>query len=172
MTFCYCQCSIFIRPRYCSHPSPLSHPTAISSLAELAQDSFASHYQSFMPGLKNILQSPAAAQMPTLRDQAMHAVAFIGGAVGREIFMPDAREVRIGAGISDFIPLPSTSLTRSMISGDGPIGNRATEYQAWHSLYRACLSCYRSYLQGSQRGFSGLSPTPYPSSAPYTVYTY
>jgi len=71
---------------------PLS---GVSSLAELAQDSFASHYQSFMSGLKGILQSPAAAQMPTLRDQAMQAVGVIGGSVGRETFLPDAREVRM-----------------------------------------------------------------------------
>lgn len=65
----------------------------MSRLASASGADFSSHYTSFMPGLKGILRSPAAAQNASLRDRALECVAFIGLAVGRRVFSPDAAEV-------------------------------------------------------------------------------
>lgn len=65
----------------------------MSRLASVSGGDFSSHYSSFMPGLKGILRSPAASAMAGLRDRALECVGFIGLAVGRRVFSPDAAEV-------------------------------------------------------------------------------
>jgi GAF domain-containing protein len=66
---------------------------AVTNLASVSQADFSGHYAAFMPGLKGILGSPAAAQQPSLRDRAVQCIGVLGGAVGRQAFLPDAAEV-------------------------------------------------------------------------------
>jgi len=67
--------------------------TAIASVADVAEDDFHPYYESFMPGLKKILQEAIGKEYRMLRGKAMECISLIGVAVGPEKFGADAKEV-------------------------------------------------------------------------------
>ena len=67
--------------------------TALASIADTAQDAFVKFYDSVIPYLKTILRDAKDKTHRMLRAKAMECTSLIGMAVGRDRFMPDAREV-------------------------------------------------------------------------------
>ena len=65
----------------------------LGCIAQLAGEGFCPYYSSFMPGVKDIMQTATAAHLSTLRGKAMECVGLVGEAVGDEVFAQDAQEV-------------------------------------------------------------------------------
>ena len=67
--------------------------TAIASVADCVQDRFAQFYPSIMPVLKHMLQTCTGKDQRTLRGKTMECISLIGIAVGRDVFINDAKEI-------------------------------------------------------------------------------
>mmetsp|Transcript_3719 Transcript_3719/g.9358 ORF Transcript_3719/g.9358 Transcript_3719/m.9358 type:complete len:1094 (+) Transcript_3719:94-3375(+) len=67
--------------------------TAIASVADCVAESFAPYYGRIMPTLKQMLVQCTAKEHRLLRGKTMECVSLIGIAVGRDIFINDAKEV-------------------------------------------------------------------------------
>ena len=67
--------------------------TAIASVADVAESDFEPYYNSFMPGLKKILEVAQGKDYRMLRGKSMECISLIGVAVGKEAFCGDAKEV-------------------------------------------------------------------------------
>lgn len=67
--------------------------TAIASVADCVGDGFGAYYPSIMPVLKHMLQTCVGKEQRTLRGKTMECISLIGIAVGRDIFINDAKEV-------------------------------------------------------------------------------
>eukprot|EP01041_Mallomonas_annulata_P004670 gene4670-9261_t len=65
----------------------------LGCVAQVAGDAFSSYYNSFMPGIKQILNVAQAPHLVELRGRAMEAVGLIGEAVGEDVFSNDAMEI-------------------------------------------------------------------------------
>ena len=66
---------------------------AISVVAKVSGEAFGAFYDGFMPAAKGIIKSATAAEYQELRGKTMDCVGLIGIAVGKEKFLPDAKEV-------------------------------------------------------------------------------
>ena len=67
--------------------------TAIAAIADCASEKFAKYYDNFIPYLKSILINANNKEYRKLRGKAMECISLIGGAVGKEKFFNDAKEV-------------------------------------------------------------------------------
>lgn len=67
--------------------------TAIASVADCVGAGFAEYYPSIMPVLKHMLQTCTAKDQRTLRGKTMECISLIGIAVGRDVFINDAKEI-------------------------------------------------------------------------------
>jgi len=67
--------------------------TAIASVADCVGEGFESFYPSIMPVLKHMLQTCTHKEQRTLRGKTMECISLIGIAVGREVFINDAKEI-------------------------------------------------------------------------------
>jgi len=67
--------------------------TAIASVADCVEEGFAGYYGRIMPTLKQMLLSCPSKEHRLLRGKTMECISLIGIAVGREVFLPDAKEV-------------------------------------------------------------------------------
>lgn len=67
--------------------------TCLTSLVEVVGDAFAPYYGAFVPVLKAIIARAKDAQYRLLRGKAMEAFTFVGVAVPRAQFLPDALDV-------------------------------------------------------------------------------
>jgi hypothetical protein len=67
--------------------------TAIAAIADCASEKFVKYYDNFMPYLKSILINANNKEYRKLRGKAMECISLIGGAVGKEKFFNDAKEV-------------------------------------------------------------------------------
>jgi len=67
--------------------------TAIASVADCVGEGFGAYYPSIMPVLKHMLQTCTGKDQRTLRGKTMECISLIGIAVGRDIFINDAKEV-------------------------------------------------------------------------------
>eukprot|EP00960_Hanusia_phi_P047379 758377-Hanusia_phi.AAC.3 len=67
--------------------------TAIASVADCVQDQFKPFYGGIMPVLKDILRNCVHKDQRMLRGKAMECISLIGIAVGKEVFIADAKEV-------------------------------------------------------------------------------
>eukprot|EP00054_Salpingoeca_dolichothecata_P030034 m.240431 g.240431 ORF g.240431 m.240431 type:complete len:1144 (+) comp26585_c1_seq13:16-3447(+) len=67
--------------------------STLSTVADAAEDLFRSYYSSVMPHLISILAGAKEKEHRMLRGKTMECVSLIGLAVGKEMFLEDAREV-------------------------------------------------------------------------------
>lgn len=67
--------------------------TAIASVADCVGEGFAAFYPAIMPVLKNMLMTCTAKEQRTLRGKTMECISLIGIAVGRDVFINDAKEI-------------------------------------------------------------------------------
>lgn len=67
--------------------------TAIASVADCVEEHFAAYYGRIMPTLKQMLTQCKAKEHRLLRGKTMECVSLIGIAVGKEVFIADAREI-------------------------------------------------------------------------------
>lgn len=67
--------------------------TAIAAIADCASEKFGKYYDNFVPYLKNILINANNKEYRKLRGKAMECISLVGGAVGKERFFNDAKEV-------------------------------------------------------------------------------
>eukprot|EP01087_Luapelamoeba_hula_P021903 TRINITY_DN773_c0_g1_i1.p1 TRINITY_DN773_c0_g1~~TRINITY_DN773_c0_g1_i1.p1 ORF type:complete len:1105 (+),score=203.93 TRINITY_DN773_c0_g1_i1:1361-4675(+) len=67
--------------------------TAIAAMADVAKEGFLPYYDSFMPFLKTILANATSTEYRMLRGKAMECISLIAVAVGKDKFMPDAKDV-------------------------------------------------------------------------------
>ena len=67
--------------------------TAIASVADCVGEGFAKYYPSIMPVLKHMLQTCTSKEERTLRGKTMECISLIGIAVGRDVFIADAKEI-------------------------------------------------------------------------------
>ncbi len=77
-------------------PRLLCQRQAVSTLGDVAvaaEDDFARHYPSFMPGLIGVLQASTGPQDGPLRARTIQAITAVGLSAGREIFRAGARRV-------------------------------------------------------------------------------
>jgi len=67
--------------------------TAIASVADCVGEGFEAFYPSIMPVLKHMLQTCTHREQRTLRGKTMECISLIGIAVGRDVFINDAKEI-------------------------------------------------------------------------------
>lgn len=67
--------------------------TAIAAVADCAANVFVNYYDTFMPLLRDILTNFNGKEYRTLRGKTMECISLIGGAVGKEKFYQDAKDV-------------------------------------------------------------------------------
>jgi len=67
--------------------------TAIAAVADCSEGHFVKYYDTFVPILKTVLNGAVGKEFRVLRGKAMECISLIGVAVGKEKFLPDAREV-------------------------------------------------------------------------------
>lgn len=67
--------------------------SSIATVAEVCEDEFAPYYTDVMPMLKHVIASATTEEQRSLRGKAFECVSLVGSVVGKEIFLPDARDV-------------------------------------------------------------------------------
>ncbi|KXJ29691.1 importin-5 [Exaiptasia diaphana] len=67
--------------------------TTIATVANTVEEKFAPYYDRFMPSLKYIVQNANTQDYRLLRGKTIECISFIGLAVGKEKFLPDASEI-------------------------------------------------------------------------------
>eukprot|EP01117_Protostelium_nocturnum_P017390 TRINITY_DN7083_c0_g1_i2.p1 TRINITY_DN7083_c0_g1~~TRINITY_DN7083_c0_g1_i2.p1 ORF type:complete len:1021 (-),score=279.53 TRINITY_DN7083_c0_g1_i2:1847-4909(-) len=67
--------------------------TAIAAIADAAETIFTKYYDNFVPVLKSILANANGKEYRNLRGKTMECISLIGGAVGKEKFYSDAKEI-------------------------------------------------------------------------------
>eukprot|EP00286_Rhodomonas_abbreviata_P029484 CAMPEP_0181305524 /NCGR_PEP_ID=MMETSP1101-20121128/9780_1 /TAXON_ID=46948 /ORGANISM="Rhodomonas abbreviata, Strain Caron Lab Isolate" /LENGTH=1099 /DNA_ID=CAMNT_0023411455 /DNA_START=102 /DNA_END=3401 /DNA_ORIENTATION=- len=67
--------------------------TAIASVADCVEKHFTKYYQEIMPTLKTMLLQCTSKEHRLLRGKTMECISLIGIAVGREVFLADAKEI-------------------------------------------------------------------------------
>jgi len=67
--------------------------TAVAAIADAAKAGFIDYYDTFMPVLKSVLASANQKEHRNLRGKTMECLSLIGGAVGKEKFYGDAKQV-------------------------------------------------------------------------------
>jgi len=67
--------------------------TAVAGLAENSKENFKKYYSSFVPQLFQIINTATSTEYGDLRGRAFEALTFIGLAVGREMFLGDAKNL-------------------------------------------------------------------------------
>ena len=75
------------------HPSVQEEVIEAISVVAKFLVAFGAFYDGFMPSAKGIIKSATAAEYQELRGKTMDCVGLIGIAVGKEKFLPDAKEV-------------------------------------------------------------------------------
>jgi len=65
----------------------------VGCIAQVCGELFAPYYESFMPGIKSILQQAVGPDLVLFRGKAMECVGLIGEAVGVNIFVSDAMDI-------------------------------------------------------------------------------
>jgi len=109
--------------------------TAIASVADCVESGFAAYYPRIMPTLKQLLfAQPTSKELRLLRGKAMECISLIGIAVGREVFLPDAKEV-----MDQFMATQTSAL-----DPDDPQASYLL--QAWGRLAKALKSDFIPYL--------------------------
>ncbi|EDO35645.1 predicted protein [Nematostella vectensis] len=67
--------------------------TTLATVANTVEEKFAPHYDRFMPSLKYIVQNSNSTDYRLLRGKTIECISFIGLAVGKDKFLPDASEI-------------------------------------------------------------------------------
>ncbi len=67
--------------------------TAIAAIADCVEGAFVKYYDLFMPFLKSVLVNAQGKEYRLMRGKAMECMSLIGVAVGKDKFLPDAREI-------------------------------------------------------------------------------
>ena len=67
--------------------------TAIAAVADCAEEHFLPYYSKVMPILKGVLHNAKGHDYRKMKGKAMECISLIGTAVGKEQFLPDAKEV-------------------------------------------------------------------------------
>lgn len=67
--------------------------TAVASVADCVKLKFIPFYDRFMPYFKSVLMTATTKEFRYLRGKAMEAISLIAAAVGKKVFLPDAKEV-------------------------------------------------------------------------------
>eukprot|EP00283_Hemiselmis_rufescens_P008937 CAMPEP_0173432074 /NCGR_PEP_ID=MMETSP1357-20121228/9999_1 /TAXON_ID=77926 /ORGANISM="Hemiselmis rufescens, Strain PCC563" /LENGTH=1081 /DNA_ID=CAMNT_0014396625 /DNA_START=122 /DNA_END=3364 /DNA_ORIENTATION=+ len=108
--------------------------TAIASVADCVEDHFAVYYARIMPTLKQMLVQCRAKEHRLLRGKTMECVSLIGLAVGKEVFVADARDV-----MDEFMATQSQAM-----DPDDPQASYLL--QAWGRLAKALGHDFIPYL--------------------------
>jgi len=96
----------------------------LSCIAQVAGELFSHYYNSFMPGIKNILiTSSGNPDLLKLRGRAMECIGLVGDAVGNDVFYNDAIEV-----MNILLIDLNTSFTNSATSGRDVDNDVAFDY--------------------------------------------
>ncbi|KAL1540937.1 importin-5-like [Salvia divinorum] len=108
--------------------------TALASVADSSQELFKKYYDAVMPYLKTILVNATDKSNRMLRAKAMECISLVGMAVGKDIFMEDAKKVM------DVL----SSLQGSQMETDDP----TTSYmlQAWARLCKCLGQDFLPYM--------------------------
>uniref|UniRef100_A0A6U4TJI8 TOG domain-containing protein n=1 Tax=Hemiselmis andersenii TaxID=464988 RepID=A0A6U4TJI8_HEMAN len=108
--------------------------TAIASVADCVEEHFAMYYDRIMPTLKQMLNQCRAKEHRLLRGKTMECVSLIGLAVGKEVFVADARDV-----MDEFMATQSQTM-----DPDDPQASYLL--QAWGRLAKALGHDFIPYL--------------------------
>lgn len=107
--------------------------TAVAAIAECVEAEFGPYYNTFMPMMKTILEQAVGKEYRTLRGKAMECISLIGVAVGKEVFLEDAK-----------IIMQLLSQSQGTLDPDDP----QVEYmfQAWTRICKCLGDAFVPYL--------------------------
>eukprot|EP01102_Stenamoeba_stenopodia_P001227 TRINITY_DN1105_c0_g1_i3.p1 TRINITY_DN1105_c0_g1~~TRINITY_DN1105_c0_g1_i3.p1 ORF type:complete len:762 (-),score=222.20 TRINITY_DN1105_c0_g1_i3:1190-3475(-) len=107
--------------------------TAVAAIAECIGSEFVQYYNTFMPFLKTILEKASGKELRVLRGKAMECISLIGVAVGKQVFLEDAKQI-----------MALMQATQGTLETDDP----QTQFmlQAWTRIAKCLGSDFLPYL--------------------------